>query len=282
MGKILLGKDVTASINERLTREVLELKEQGKKVTLGIVRVGENPSDLAYERGAIKRAETVGIDVKHYVYEEDITTEQVVIEIEKINEDPNVDGVLIFRPLPKHIDDDAVRNALNPSKDIDGISDISMAGVYSGKPLGYPPCTAEAAMEILKFYDVGLTGKKVAVIGRSLVIGRPVAMMLMQANATVTICHTKTKNLSEITRDADIIIAAAGQAKGVKADHCKAGQVIIDVGINFDEDGKMCGDVDFDSVSEIVSAITPVPGGVGGVTTGILMSNTLEAAKGNK
>lgn len=279
MASLLTGKEVAASITANLVERCNTLKENGKNPTLAIVRVGENPSDMAYERGATNRAGKVGVDLKKVLLDINATTEEVITEIEKLNEDKSVDGVLIFRPLPKHIDDDAVRNALAEEKDVDGIGDKAMAGVYSGKNIGYPPCTAAACIEILKHYGKEIQGKKVAVVGRSLVIGRPVAMMLMKENATVTICHTKTENMDEIIRDSEIVIAAAGKAKAVAGNCFAERQTIIDVGINVDEEGKMTGDVDFEAAEPIVDSITPVPGGVGAVTTSILMKHVIEAAE---
>lgn len=279
MANKLTGKEVAAAITENLVARCEALDEKGVTPTLAIVRVGENPSDLAYERGATNRAAKVGVDLEKIVLEESAITEDVVSEIEKLNEDNAIDGVLILRPLPKHIDDDVVRNALAKEKDVDGIGDEAMAGVYSGKDLGYPPCTAAACIEILKHYGIPMAGKRAVVVGRSLVIGRPVAMMLMKENATVTICHTKTENMDEIAREADIVIAAAGRANTVSKEFCRAGQTIIDVGINVDEDGNMVGDADFDGLFDVVENITPVPGGVGGVTTSILMKHVIEAAE---
>lgn len=279
MANKLTGKEVAAAITENLVARCEALDEKGVTPTLAIVRVGENPSDLAYERGATNRAAKVGVDLEKIVLEESAITEDVVSEIEKLNEDNAIDGVLILRPLPKHIDDDIVRNALAKEKDVDGIGDEAMAGVYSGKDLGYPPCTAAACIEILKHYGIPMAGKRAVVVGRSLVIGRPVAMMLMKENATVTICHTKTENMDEIAREADIVIAAAGRANTVSKEFGRAGQTIIDVGINVDEDGNMVGDADFDGLFDVVENITPVPGGVGGVTTSILMKHVIEAAE---
>lgn len=279
MARLLTGKEVAASVTKDLITRCEALKEKGKIPTLAILRVGENPSDMAYERGATNRAGKVGVELKKVLLEEDVSTEDVIAEVEKLNSDDAVDGVLIFRPLPKHIDDDAVRNALAEEKDVDGIGDGAMAGVYSGKNIGFPPCTAAACIEILKHYDIDMTGKRAVVVGRSLVIGRPVAMMLIKENATVTVCHTKTENMAQIAKEADILIAAAGRAKTVTAEFGKEGQTIIDVGINVDEDGNMTGDADFDALEPIVGAITPVPGGVGGVTTSILMKHVIEAAE---
>lgn len=279
MSNLLTGKEVAAAITEEISKRCKKMTEKGKTPTLAIVRVGENPSDMAYERGAVKRAEKVGVQIQKHTMKESAATADVVEVVQKLNCDDNVDGVLIFRPLPSHIDDETVRNALAEEKDIDGIGDKAMAGVYAGKPIGYPPCTAEACMQIIKYYGVEVLGKKAAVIGRSLVIGRPVAMMLMKENATVTICHTKTVKIHEIAKEADIIIAAAGKAKAVTEDFIKDGQTIVDVGINVDDDGNMTGDVDFEAAEKKAVKITPVPGGVGAVTTSILMKHVIEAAE---
>lgn len=280
MAELLKGKAVADSLTEKNIKEVEALKAKGTVPTLAIVRVGENPSDLSYERGALKRAENTGVAVKQFIYDVNITQEELISEIYKINEDETIHGVLIFRPLPKSIDDKAVCDALAPSKDMDGITAGSMAGVFMDSGQGYPPCTAAACMEIMEHYGVDLQGKKVTVMGRSLVIGKPVAMMTMKKNATVTVCHSKTEieDFKAAGKNADIVIAALGRAKMVDADRLGENQIIIDVGINVDEDGKLCGDVDFDNVEEKAAMITPVPGGVGSVTTAVLMKHVIEAA----
>ena len=279
MAQKLLGKEVTASLNERIIAEVNELKAKGVEPKLAIVRVGENESDIAYERGAVKRCESLGVAYDKYLLPADVTTEDVLEVIEKINNDDNTHGCLLFRPLPKSLDAERIENALKPEKDVDCMTERSIGAVFTGKNVGYPPCTPQACMEILKYYGYELKGKNVVVIGRSLVVGKPVAMMCMKENATITICHTRTVNMPEITKKADILIVAAGRAKIVGADYVSAGQTVIDVGINVDENGNMCGDVDFEAVEPIVSAITPVPGGVGGVTTSVLLSHVVDAAK---
>ena len=279
MAKILKGKEVIDALNEELRGRSKELVDEGITPTLGIVRLGERPDDMAYERGALKRAEKTGVNVEQFVFDSDMTQDELLGEIDKINKDPAIHGVLMFRPLPKQIDDEVVRNALAPEKDMDGITDISMAGVYAGSDSGYPPCTAEACMQILDYYDIDLKGKNVAVIGRSQVIGKPVAMMLIKKNATVTVCHTKTEDMADICRNKDIIIAAAGHRDTVTTDFLAPDQTVIDVAINFDDEGNMCGDVDFAGAEEIVDAITPVPGGVGTVTTSMLMKHVIEAAE---
>ena len=279
MATLLKGKEVIDKLNVELLSRSDSLKENGVTPTLGIVRLGERPDDLAYERGALKRAEKTGVNVKQFVFDADMTQDELIGKIDKINEDNEVHGVLMFRPLPSQIDDEVVRNELAPEKDVDGITDGSMAGVYSGNGHGYPPCTAEACIQILDHYGIDLKGKNVAVIGRSQVIGKPVTMMLIRKNATVTVCHTKTEDMAGICKDKDIIIAAAGHIGTVTEDFLSPGQVVIDVAINFDDEGKMCGDVDFDAAEPIIDAVTPVPGGVGTVTTSMLMKHVIEAAE---
>ena len=280
MAEILKGAPVAAALSESVRSEVEELKAQGIVPMLAIVRVGERPDDLAYERGAMKRAEKVGVEVRSEVFPEDITEEEFFRELDRINKDDAVHGILMFQPLPKHIDTAGARDRIDPAKDIDGCTAISMAGVFTNRPLGFPPCTAAAAMEILHYYGIDPKGKRAAVIGRSLVIGRPVAMMLMHENATVTNCHTRTTDVPGITRTADILIAAAGVLRSVTPEYVNPDQIVIDVGINWDEKkGGIAGDVDFDAVEPVVKAITPVPGGVGSVTSTILMKHVVEAAK---
>lgn len=279
MAELLSGKSVTASINEGIMADVAMLKEKGIRPKLGIIRVGENESDISYERGAVKRCEALGVEYKKYLLPAEVTTEEVLAVIEEVNNDNEIHGVLLFRPLPKGLDADRIENALKPEKDVDCMTEISIGSVFTGKAKGYPPCTPQACMEILKYYGYDLTGKNVVVIGRSLVVGKPVAMMCMKENATVTICHTRTRNMPEIAKKADILIVAAGHARTVTAEYVSEGQVVIDVGINVDSDGKLCGDVDFEAAEPIVSAITPVPGGVGGVTTSVLLSHVVDAAK---
>lgn len=278
MAELLKGKEVVDALNEKLKADVKLLNEKGITPTLGIIRIGEKPEDISYEKGAMKRAEAIGIEVNNYVFDEKITQNKLLKVILEINKDPGVDGILLFRPLPKHIDDTVIRKALLASKDVDGITDESMAGVFSGTELGYPPCTPEACMEILNHYELDLTGKKVAIIGRSLVVGKPAAMMVLQKNGTPTICHTKTTDMAAICQDADILIVAAGKPKAIGAAYINEKHTVIDVGINMTEDGKLCGDVDFEEAEKIVKAITPVPGGVGTVTTSMLMKHVVEAA----
>ena len=279
MANLLKGKEVVDKLNDELLARSEKLSAAGNAPTLGILRLGERPDDMAYERGALKRAEKTGVTVKQFIFDEGMSQDELIAEIEKINKDDSIHGLLMFRPLPSHIDDDAVRNVLAPEKDVDGITDGSMAGVYSGEDKGFPPCTAEACIEILDHYGIDVKGKNVAVIGRSQVIGKPVSMMLIKKNATVTVCHTKTENMASICKDKDVIIAAAGHKGTVTADFLSPGQTVIDVAINFDDEGNMCGDVDFAAAEPVVQAITPVPGGVGAVTTSMLMKHVIEAAE---
>ncbi len=278
MAKQLLGKEVNAQLNERIKADVAALKEKGIDATLGIIRVGEREDDLSYERGAVKRCETLGVSYKKYVLPADATQEDVLAVIDEVNRDKQIHGVLLFRPLPKHLDEERIINALAPEKDVDGITDGSLAGVFAGKALGYAPCTPSACMEILDHYGIDPTGKKCVVVGRSLVVGKPAAMMLLKKNGTVTICHTKTQDMPSVVKEADIVIVAAGRAGVVGGEYLRAGQTVIDVGINMGPDGKLCGDVNYAEAEPIVEAITPVPGGVGSVTTSVLLSHVVDAA----
>ena len=281
MAKLLLGKEVNEKLNERIIAECEALKAKGVNPTLAIVRCGERPDDLSYERGATKRAETLGVAVEKFVLPEDISKEELLKVIDDINANDKIHGVLMFRPLPKHLkaDQDEICNRLDPRKDVDGMTDGSNAGVFMGKKLGFAPCTPAACMEILDHYGIDLTGKKAVVIGRSLVVGKPAAMMLMGKNATVTVCHTRTKDVPAEARQADVLISAAGVLKSLTKDYVRPGQIVIDVSINWDaEKNGIAGDAVFDEVEPIVDAITPVPGGVGAVTTSVLIGHVVEAA----
>ena len=278
MAKLLLGKEVNASINEEIKAKVEILKAQNITPTLGIIRIGEREDDIAYERGATKRCETLGVAYEKFLLPADAEEEEVLKTIDQVNKSEKIHGVLLFRPLPKHLNEDKIVNALAVEKDVDGITDLSMAGVFMGKDMGYAPCTPSACMKVLDHYGIDCTGKKAVVVGRSLVVGKPAAMMLVKKNATVTICHTKTVDMPSVVREADIVIVAAGRAGVVDDTYLRAGQVVIDVGINVNAEGKLCGDVDYAAVEPIVDAITPVPGGVGSVTTSVLVGHVVEAA----
>ena len=289
MAKRLLGKEVNEALVAALQGRTAALREKGIAPTLGIIRLGENPSDLSYEKGATKRAEEVGVSIKNYILPETATKEELLDVIDEVNADASVHGVLMFRPLPKHLkaDQEEICNRLAPSKDVDSMTHLSNAGVFEGaKDLGFAPCTPAACMEILDHYGINCTGKNAVVIGRSLVVGKPAAMMLMGKNATVTICHTKTVNTAEICKGADIIISAAGVLNSLTADYVRPGQIVIDVSMNWNPEkittkgkGGMSGDCVFEEVEPIVEAITPVPGGVGAVTTSVLMKHVVEAAE---
>jgi methylenetetrahydrofolate dehydrogenase (NADP+)/methenyltetrahydrofolate cyclohydrolase len=276
---ILNGADVVKAMNAQTAEEAAWLREQGIEPVLTVVRVGDREDAIAYETGAFKRCEVVGTSARSIVLPQTVTEEELIRVVTDLNTDDTVHGVLLLRPLPSHIDDYRVRNSLAANKDIDGITDISTASVFTGASTGFSPCTPQACIEILDHYGLGLSGKRVAVIGRSLVIGRPVAMMLLQRDATVTLCHSRSTQLPEIVKEADVVVACVGRAKMIDASFLREGQVVIDVGINFSTEGKMVGDVDFESASPIVSAITPVPGGVGAVTTSVLVKHVVEAAK---
>ena len=263
----------------RMQGETAALLERGVTPTLCIFRVGERPNDLSYERGAMKRCESVGVQVKHVVLPETVSQDEFDEAFSAVNHDPKIHGILWFRPLPKHLDTERARQMLDPKKDVDGCSDASLAGVFSNAKIGFPPCTAQAAMELLHHYGVDPKGKKAAVIGRSLVIGRPVSMLLMHANATVATCHTRTVDVPALARQAEILVCAAGVMKSVTEDFTNPDQVVVDVGIHWDEEkGGLSGDVDFDRVAPYVKAITPVPGGVGGITTCVLLDHVLTSA----
>ena len=289
MAKRLLGKEVNEALVASLQTRAAALKEKGVTPTLAILRLGENPSDLSYEKGATKRAEEVGVAVKNFVLPENATKEELLAVIDQVNADDSIHGVLMFRPLPKHLknDQNEICNRLDPKKDVDCMTHLSNAGVFEDrKDLGYAPCTPAACMEILDHYGIDCTGKKAVVLGRSLVVGKPAAMMLMKKNATVTVCHTKTVDTAAVAREADIIISAAGVLGSLTKDYCRPGQVIIDVSMNWDAEkvtskgkGGMSGDAVFADVEPIVEAITPVPGGVGAVTTSVLMKHVVEAAE---
>ena len=273
------GAPVAQALTERLIVKANQLKVQGIVPTLAIVRVGERPEDLSYERGALKRCEKVGIRVRQFTLPEESSHGDLLALIEQINADREIHGCLLFRPLPPQIDEAAICAALDPAKDVDGITAGSLAAVFTGSGAGYPPCTAQACMEILDYYGRDLTGKRAVVVGRSLVVGKPLSMLLLGKNATVTLCHTRTAGLAAECRRAEVLIAAAGRANMIGRDHLAPGQLVLDVGINVDENGNLVGDVDFAAADEIVGAVTPVPGGVGAVTTSVLAAHVLQAAE---
>lgn len=279
MAQLLSGKPVIVAIKEDLASRIAALGQRGVTPGLAIVRVGARPDDLAYERTALKRAEGLGIATKSITLPEDATQQQLLDVIAQVNADASIHGCLLFRPLPAHFDEDAICDALDPAKDVDGIGAGSMAAVFTGRGPGYAPCTAAACIEMLDAYGIDIVGKRVVVVGRSLVVGKPAAVLLLDRHATVTTCHSRTKDLPALIRKGDVVVLATGRAKAYGRECFHPGQVVLDVGINVDEEGKLCGDADFDAVEPIVDAITPVPGGVGGVTTSVLMKHVVEAAE---
>ena len=272
----LRGKQVSDGIKEYVSKELETLSFVPK---LAIVRVGENPDDMSYERGATKKLKSFGLDVASYVFPQDISDEDFKKAFKDINEDDEVTGILLLRPLPRTINEKDIENMIDPKQDLDCISPINIAKVFAGDTTGFSPCTAEAVIEVLKAYDIELTGKRVTVVGRSMVVGKPVSMLLLKENATVTMTHTRTVDLKKTCSDAEIVIAAAGRAKMLNSDYCGQDAVMIDVGINVDENGKLCGDVDYATLDGKASAATPVPGGVGTVTTAVLAKHLIQAAK---
>ena len=289
MAKRLLGKEVNEALVASLQTRTAALKEKGVNPTLAIVRVGENPSDLSYEKGATKRAAEVGVEIKNYILPEAATKEEVLAVIDEINADASIHGCLMFRPLPKHLknDQNEIMNRLDPKKDVDSMTHLSNAGIYEGRDdLGFPPCTAQACIEILDYYGYDYNGKRATVMGRSLVIGRPITLMLQHRNCTVTTIHTRTKDPLAYLPYSDLIICAAGVLDMVTAEMVRPGQTIIDVSMNWNPEkitskgkGGMQGDCKFDEVEPIVEQITPVPGGVGAVTTTVLMKHVVIAAE---
>lgn len=279
MALLLKGFPVAKAITQQLLPRVEQLAAKGITPTLAILRVGEKEDDISYEKGALKRCSQVGIAVKQLHLPQDVEQQTLLDAIGQLNRDDTVHGVLILRPLPSHLNDAAVCGALSPQKDVDGITPYSMAGIFTGSSVGYPPCTPQGCIEILEHYQIPISGKRAVVLGRSLVVGKPASMLLLQKNATVTICHTRTQNLPAVCREADILLAAAGQPQMVTEEFLRPGQILLDVGIHPLPDGSICGDVCFAAVEPVVQAITPVPGGTGAVTTAVLAKHVVEAAE---
>ncbi|MDW7673215.1 MAG: bifunctional 5,10-methylenetetrahydrofolate dehydrogenase/5,10-methenyltetrahydrofolate cyclohydrolase [Bacillota bacterium] len=281
MAELLKGKVVADAMKEELSKKVEDLKAKGITPKLGIVRVGARPDDLYYEGGAKKTCESIGMEYEVFEYPQDIAQEDFEKALTEVGANKAINGILMFAPLPKHLDEKKIRALIPVEKDVDCMTLGGAAKVFADDLTGFPPCTPTACMDILSYFNIPLKGKKAVVLGRSLVVGKPVAMLLLRENATVTICHSRTEDLPGVCADADVLIAAVGRAKMVKADFVKPGQVVIDVGINEDPDnpGKYCGDVDFEAVEPIVAKITPVPGGVGSVTTAVLCKQTIMACE---
>lgn len=281
MAEILKGKPVADAIKAELINRVEKLKTRGITPKLGIIRVGARPDDLFYEGGAKKTCQGVGMDSEVFEYPENIDQASFEKAVKEIGAKKDVNGILMFSPLPKTLDERKIRSLIPVEKDVDCLTIGGAAKVFTDDPTGFPPCTPTACMEMLHFYNIPIKGRKCVVLGRSLVVGKPMAMLLLREHGTVTICHSRTQNLPDVCKDAEILVAAVGRAKMVKADFVKPGQIVIDVGINADPDnpGKYCGDVDFAQAEPIVEKISPVPAGVGSVTTSVLCKHTLLACE---
>lgn len=274
--RVLKGADVSAKIKEQVQEMTASLG--GRVPTAAIVRVGERTDDLSYERNVMKKLAAFGMEFRSYVFPETISEAEFLEEFRKINEDEAIDGILLFRPLPKHMDGKKFDSMICPEKDLDGISPVNAAKVFAGDPSGFAPCTAEAVMEVLRTNEIPMEGKRAVIVGRSMVVGRPLSMLLLKENATVTICHTKTADLKAVCREADILAAAAGKAEMLDKQYVKDDAVVLDVGINVDKNGKLCGDVKWDGLETAAAAATPVPGGIGAVTTAVLCKHLAQAA----
>lgn len=272
--KLLKGIDVSNKIKEELQRGLLGTK----RPTLAIVRVGDKPDDISYERGAAKKLNDFDLEARSFHYPENIANDEFVRSFKEINNDNNIDGILLLRPLPRHIDESVIERLIDPKKDLDGISPVNIARLMTGDKSGFAPCTAQAVIELLEFYNIPIKGKNVVIIGRSLVIGKPLAMLMLSEDATVTVCHSKTENLREVTKRADILVVAIGRARMIDSSYIKQGAVVIDVGINAGSDGKLCGDVDTADIETVAGMATPVPGGIGSVTTAVLAKHLVRAA----
>ena len=278
MAEILLGRPAADAIREDLARRIAALAEKGVTPRLAVIRLGADPGDMAYERSIRRGCEKLGCAAESIALPADCTQEALIAQIEAVNADDSIHGCLLLRPLPKHMDSAAVCDALAPEKDLDGMGRGALGALFAGRKDAFAPCTAQACLEMLKYYGIDPAGKRAAVVGRSLVIGRPVGQLLLQADATVTLCHSRTPDLAAVCREADILIAAVGHAGLIGAEHTRPGQVILDVGVN-SVDGKLCGDVRTEEVAEIAAAVSPVPGGVGAVTPAVLLAHLVEAAE---
>ena len=281
MAKIIDGKQISLYIKNELKKKVAKYKEQGLEITLAVVKVGNDPASAVYVRNKEKACEYVGINSKTLALPEETTEEELLNVVKELNEDKNVNGILVQLPLPKHIDESKVLLTIDSTKDVDGFHPVNVGKMVIGEDT-FLPCTPAGIIEMIKRTDIDIEGKECVVIGRSNIVGKPMAMLMLKENATVTIAHSRTKDLKEVTKRADIIVAAIGKAKFVTADYVKEGAVVIDVGMDRDENGKLCGDVDFESVSKVASAITPVPGGVGPMTVTMLLVNCLRSVELNK
>lgn len=281
MAKIIDGKAISLAIKDELKEKVAEYKNKGIDITLAVVKVGNDPASAVYVRNKEKACEYVGINSRTLALPEKTTQEELLNIVRELNEDDTVNGILVQLPLPKHIDESEILLAINSTKDVDGFHPVNVGKMVIGEDT-FLPCTPAGIIEMLKRSDIDIEGKECVVIGRSNIVGKPMSLLMLKENATVTIAHSRTKNLKEVTKRADILVAAIGKPKFVTADYVKEGAVVIDVGMDRDENGKLCGDVDFESVEPKVSAITPVPGGVGPMTVTMLLVNCLRSVELNK
>ncbi|HIY91527.1 MAG TPA: bifunctional methylenetetrahydrofolate dehydrogenase/methenyltetrahydrofolate cyclohydrolase [Candidatus Companilactobacillus pullicola] len=277
--ELLEGKKVAAALDETMTKRVQVLKEKGVTPGLAVILVGDNSASAVYVRNKKRRAEKLGIDFQLIHFDATVTEQELLNKINELNNDPAIDGFIVQLPVPDHIDEDKVIEAINPAKDVDGFTPISVGNLWIGTPLT-KPATASGILMMLDYYNVDLDGKNVVIVGRSNIVGKPTAALMLDRNATITITHSHTKNLKEITSKADVLVVAIGQAKFIKKDYVKDQAIVIDVGMDRDENGKLCGDVDFDDVKDQVSMITPVPGGVGPMTITALVDQVIELAEG--
>lgn len=275
----MMGSEVAKAMKKDLIQEVEVLKEKGVEPHLTIIRVGDRPDDLTYERNAKRRMELVGITCSVVELEESISQKELEKVFSEVNQDENVHGILLFQPLPAHLNVEPIKSQIHPYKDVDCMCMENAAKIFVGNQTGHAPCTAEAVMEMLRHYEISVSGKRVVILGRSLVIGRPLSMLMLEQNATVTICHSKTEHLEEVCKEADILVAAVGKARMVTDEMVREGAVVVDVGINVDENGNLFGDVDFAKVEAKSDFITPVPKGVGSVTTSVLAKHVIQAAR---
>ena len=279
MTSILKGADVVNSLKDKMISQVGELKSAGIIPRLAIVRVGAREDDLAYQRMAVKRCESVGVETVIHDLPETITQDEFKIRIEEINGSDEIHGILVFRPLPRHLNEDEIKTIIDPEKDVDCMTHVNISKLFTGDTSGFYPCTPEAVMEFLQYHQIDIEGKNVVIINRSMVVGKPLSMLMLKKNATVTICHSRTTDLPSVCRRADILVVAIGKAKFMDSRYVSSGSIVIDVGMNTDKSGNLCGDVDFEKVSEIVSMISPVPGGIGTVTNSILAAHVIKAAQ---
>lgn len=276
MAAIIDGKAISLQIKDELKQKAADLRAKGTTVTLAVIQVGDNPASCVYVRNKKKGCEYIGIESLSYELPEETTQEELLSLIQELNGRADVNGILVQLPLPAHIDEDTVIKAIDPQKDVDGFHPQSVGALCIGQP-GFVSCTPAGIIQLLKRSGISIEGKECVVLGRSNIVGKPMSLLLLRENATVTIAHSRTKNLKEVTGRADILIVAIGKSKMITREYVKEGAVVIDVGINRDENNKLCGDVDFEDVEPICSAITPVPGGVGPMTIAMLLSNCIES-----